>query len=100
MASKTAQLAGEIVSAMIERGDMMPSQVEMACEALKILNERVGEEMAIFLLTSMIKGGELKNVDTFVDRVEDACNAFNSLEKTIKESTKGPSVDTFSGKLK
>jgi hypothetical protein len=91
-------MAGEIVNVMIERGDMAPSQVEMACEALVILNTKVGEEMAIFLLTSMIHGGELKNVDTFVDRVEDVCNAFNSLDNTIKDYSKSPKIDTFSGK--
>jgi hypothetical protein len=98
MARTNAQMAGEIINAMIERGDMAPSQVEMACEALAILNTKVGEEMAIFLLTSMIKGGELKNIDTFVDRVEDVCNAFISIELTISENTKGAKIDTFSSK--
>ncbi len=88
MAKKTnAELAGEIVDAMIERGDLTLQQTEMTCEALQILNEKVGEEMAIFLLTSMIKGGELKNIETFHERVEEVCNAFEKIEKTIIENS-------------
>lgn len=88
MESKTnAQLAGEIVDAMIERGDLTAGQVEMACNALRVLNDKVGQEMAIFLMTSMIKGGELKNLESFDSRVDEVCNAFEKMEKTIFDTS-------------
>lgn len=88
MAKKSnAELAGEIVDAMIERGDLSDTQADMACDALKILNEKVGEEMAIFLLSAMIKGGELKNIETFNERVVEVCRAFEKIEKTIIENS-------------
>ena len=88
MANKSnAELAGSIVDAMIERGDLTTQQTEMTCDALRVLNEKVGEDMAIFLLTSMIKGGELKNIETFDERVEEVCNAFEKIEKTIIQTS-------------
>lgn len=86
MSKKTnCELAGEIVDAMIERGDLTNHQAMMAVEALGIMNPRVGEEMAIYLLTSMIRGGELKDIEHFNERVEEVCNAFEKIEKAIEE---------------
>jgi hypothetical protein len=82
----TPELAGEIVDAMIERGDFSAQQVDMACEALKVLTREAGGDVAIFLLISMIRSGELKDMEVFSARVKEVKDAFKKMEKALAKA--------------